>query len=544
MQEISLENKKIINDFLTLMKEKYNIDYLNDPECVGIVFYGSRLMGVTNDISNLDLVIIYNRGYSYLVNGLQRVDGIDVGYFEKDLKNLRASLESDYASQNSAPLSIYGNGYIVKGSVELQKFIDEVRYLYRDGVKKNSIAELSIEFATIRNRMKLLRNLASSNSSDFRIYYYFLVDKIKTFYHKKMGITRLEMSKTIRAYTNPLYRKSLCIDKEFDPLYVKMFLTLLDSEDKSIEERYIMLEDFFNYVSNEFELDGNYSFVRNKREKFHREEAICYVDAGSGNVLRKKINMPHGIIYRLNKFAKHYENDPEYVGLFVYDDNLSDDSKEIDVQVIFRNDNDSRKYSRGAFNIKGLVINFVEMCLYSIKKPSGMLLYKGNSRGFLINNCTRYAVMAKDSKNIDLLNEYGEYLFNKISIPLDESEYNFELSVINNRIKKLKEYVLVDKPNCFDIYYNVVLEKILYIYRHGKGRTCLNLEDSDDKCFYNLYNMANTSCGNREQKLRLIGYLFDYVRGNVEFNDTDSYRIIQRDKPKEKETILEKTGNN
>lgn len=154
-------------------------------------------------------------------------------------------------------------------------------------------------------------------------------------------------------------------------------------------------------------------------------------------------------------------------------------------------------------------------------------------------------------KNGDL-KKLQEYALNKFSNPLpsledeDAKEY---VSILNNRMEKLRKAVEDDSPYFFHLYHltlekmrkfyhrlndlpEVQTSKVFRVYTDENYRKSFYKENISEVEFVSLYLDAISDVSlNKEEKLSKVNQLFEYSKRNVKLNE-EEYRILIKSRNK------------
>lgn len=244
--------KKVL-EFIKEMK------YLNNEHCLGIIVYGSSLTGFNTEISDIDLQIVFdNDEPNRIIRGSKIIDGTKIEYFERPINDIYLECENEYLNQNKACYSITAKGTIVfeknnKLSL-LQQYVENRFALPMPPLDEEDIKE---QIAIINNKIEKLERLAEVNDPKFEHLYHLTIDKIRKFYHKKMGISKIATSKVYKIYTDTDYRKSINIENP-EPEFIGMYINLITAQQSDKTEKLQMIKDFFRYTTRDINLGDNY----------------------------------------------------------------------------------------------------------------------------------------------------------------------------------------------------------------------------------------------------------------------------------------------
>lgn len=242
------------------------MDYLNNNHCLGVIVYGSSLTGFNTNISDIDLHIVFdNEKPDRLIRGNKIIDGTKIEYFEKPIKDIYLEIENGYLNQNNASFAIIGNGTIVferdsKLSLlqqyALNRFSTPMPCLSEDDARE--------QVSIINNRMEKLEKFAINDDPRFEHLSHLTIDKIRKFYHKSIGISKIPTSKVYRIYTDEDYRNS--VYKENPELeFVNMYLNLITTNCVDKLQRLEMIKEFYNYATRNINLGNDYRILIKSR---------------------------------------------------------------------------------------------------------------------------------------------------------------------------------------------------------------------------------------------------------------------------------------
>ena len=242
--------------------------YLNNEHVLGVFFYGSYLTGLNTDNSDIDLHIIFdNEEPNHLIRGNKIIDGTKIEYFEKPIKDIYLEIENGYLNQNNASFAIIGKGTIVfeidnKLSLIQQYAINWFSTPMPCLSEEDSREQVSI----INNRMEKLEKFAINNDPRFERLSHLTIDKIRKFYHKNIGISKIPTSKSYRIYTDEDYRDS--VYKENPELeFINMYLNLITNNCVDKLQRLQMIKEFYNYRTRNINLGNDYRILIKSRNR-------------------------------------------------------------------------------------------------------------------------------------------------------------------------------------------------------------------------------------------------------------------------------------
>lgn len=126
--------------------------------------------------------------------------------------------------------------------------------------------------------------------------------------------------------------------------------------------------------------------------------------------------------------------------------------------------------------------------------------------------------------DLKTLQVYALEKFSKPLPPLDGEDAKEYVSIINNRMEKLRKAAEDDSPYFFHLYH-LTIEKIRKFYHKLKG-----LPEVQTSKVFRVYTDEGVSL-NKEEKLDKVNKLFEYSKKNVKLNEED-YRILIKSRNK------------
>lgn len=242
--------------------------YLNNEHVLGAFFYGSYLTGLNTDNSDIDLHIIFdNEEPDRLIRGNKIIDGTKIEYFEKPIKDIYLEIENGYLNQDNVSFAIIGKGTIVfeidnKLSLIQQYAINRFSTPMPCLSEEDSREQVSI----INNRMEKLEKFAINNDPRFEHLSHLTIDKIRKFYHKNIGISKIPTSKVYRIYTDEDYRDSVYKENP-EPEFINMYLNLITNNCVDKLQRLQMIREFYNYTTRNINLGNDYRILIKSRNR-------------------------------------------------------------------------------------------------------------------------------------------------------------------------------------------------------------------------------------------------------------------------------------
>lgn len=274
--DITIVEPTVINDNINIEIPSFTLKkillfikemgYLNNEHCLGVFVYGSSLTGFNTSYSDIDLHVIFdNENLEHLIRGAKIIDGTKIEYFEKPIRDIYLSIENGYLNQDNACYPLFGKGAIVfernnKLKALQQYAINRFSTPMPPLDEEDSKEQVSI----INNRMEKLERYAIEDDPKFDHLYHLTIDKIRKFYHKVIGISKIPTSKVYRIYTDEEYRKSTYKENP-EPEFVNMYLNLITTNCVDRLHKFQMVKQFYNYAIRNIDLGNEYRIMIKNR---------------------------------------------------------------------------------------------------------------------------------------------------------------------------------------------------------------------------------------------------------------------------------------
>ena len=260
MIEIPPTTLKVILKFIKEM------NYINNERCLGIIVYGSSLTGFNTNISDIDLQVVFDdMEPNCLIRGNKIINGTKIEYFEKPISDLYLEIENGYFHQNNASFSIIGKGTIVferenqlslLQQYAINRFSSPMPCLSEEDTKE--------QVSILNNKMEKLEKLVMDDHIGFEHFSHLMIEKIRKFYHKYIGISKIPTSKVYRIYTDEDYRNSVYKENP-EPEFLNMYLNLITTNCVDKLQRLQMVKDFYNYATRNIQLGSDYRILIKSR---------------------------------------------------------------------------------------------------------------------------------------------------------------------------------------------------------------------------------------------------------------------------------------
>lgn len=446
-------------------------NYLQDEHILGVLFYGSYKHGLNNQNSDIDLHIIYDDSNpEHLIRGNTFVNGIRIEYFEKTISEIYNNVEEGYTTQDNATESIIGKAEIIyEKDNSMQDLQEYVLNKFKNGLPPLTENEAKEQVSIINNRMEKLKKYAEEDSYFFEHLYHLTIEKIRRFYHNLNGMPRIETYKGFKLYRNKQYQDMFSIHNIPDQRFLEMYFELIQSQGKSKNEMFERLKEFYDYAKITVDLEEHNYRIPIKSKNDELDIAIDK-DINLDDIEIEHIQIPEETLNAVTKFMEemNYIDDEHFLGVIVYGSSLTGFNTEIsdiDLHVIFDN-SDPNRMIRGEKLVDGKKIEYFE-------KPIDDEYLMAENEFLNQNNASLpilgkgEIVFARDNSLINL-QKYILHRFQDNLPPLNIDEAREQISIIDNKIKKLENLLNEDSPY-FDHLYHIVLEKMRKIHHRIIG---------------------------------------------------------------------------
>lgn len=520
-----------------------DMGYLNNEHVLGVFFYGSYLTGLNTENSDIDLHIIFdNEDPNHLVRGNKIIDKTRIEYFEKPLDDIYQTINEDYVNQNNATLTIFGTSKIVYAKDnQLKKLQEYVINKFSNPLSPLSNDEAREYVSILNNRMEKLENYAKTDNPYFEHLYHLTIDKIRRFYHKLMGIPRIETSKGFKIYTDLKYRNAFCINKIPEQSFIEMYFKLIRDTSSDKVKKYNLLNKLYEFTKRDVVLGNDYRIPIKSRNIGFDTTIIEPTTIENHDI----IEVPPTTLKKILKFIKemNYLNNEHCLGIIVYGSSLTGfntNVSDIDLHVIFDN-NEPERLIRGNKMVDKTRVEYFEKPIKDI--------YLEIENGYSNQNNASFSIFGKGTIVFERDNKLSllqQYALNRFSTPmpcLSEEDSKEQVSIINNRMEKLEKFA-IDNDSRFEHLSHLAIDKIRKFYHKNIGISKISTskvyriytdegyrnsvyKENPDQEFINMYlNLITTNCMNKLKKLLMIKEFYNYATRNV--NLENDYRILIR----------------
>lgn len=235
----------------------------------------------------------------------------------------------------------------------------------------------------------------------------------------------------------------------------------------------------------------------------------------------------------------NYRNNKHYLGVYFYGSVLTgynNKYSDIDLHVIF-DDSDPEHIYRGVCYIEENKIEYFEKCISDV--------YLSVNNDICDRSFSWYSIIGT-SKIVDdregMLRQLQEYTLKVYSNGLskmDEQDIMENISIINNRMEKLRKSCYEDSPNFYSLYY-ITVEKIRRFYHAINGLPKINTskvyriykDDDYRRTYYSgkfvssefkemYFNLIETDSRDKKELMDNLEEFYVYVKNGRELSKND-----------------------
>ena len=200
-----------------------------------------------------------------MIRGNKVIDGTRIEYFEKPLADIYQTVNEDFLHQNNATLTIFGISKIIYAKDNQVKQLQEyVVNKFVTPLPPLSDDEAKEQVSILNNRLEKLEKFAVDDHIGFEHFSHLMIEKIRKFYHKYIGISKIPTSKVYRIYTDEDYRNSVYKENP-EPEFLNMYLNLITTNCVDKLQRLQMVKDFYNYATRNIQLGSDYRILIKSR---------------------------------------------------------------------------------------------------------------------------------------------------------------------------------------------------------------------------------------------------------------------------------------
>ena len=228
----------------------------------------------------------------------------------------------------------------------------------------------------------------------------------------------------------------------------------------------------------------------------------------------------------IDKFVRemNYDKDPHFLGIYFYGSSLNgfaNENSDIDLHIVFDNTNPTHIY-RGVHYIDDKRIEYFEKCINDLYLSVDNGIKERNIAWYSIIVCSK--ILYDKECKLKQLRKYTIGVYEKGLPKLDEQDIMEYISIIDNRMDKLRIACDNDEPYFYHLY-QITIEKIRRFYHAINGLPKINTSK-----IYKVY---------KNDEYRKTYYLGEFVSNDFK----NMYFNLIEDTSQDKKTLLKKLEN-
>lgn len=255
------------------------------------------------------------------------------------------------------------------------------------------------------------------------------------------------------------------------------------------------------------------------------------------------------VVKSIEKFIEKmgYKNNEHVLGVYLYGSQISGyahKKSDIDINVVFDNF-DLEHLIRAEQYVNGYRIEYFEKPLKDLyDRVDFDFLHQSNALLSIIGSAQ---IIFDKTGDLKKLQNYTIEKFSKPVPPIEREDAREMVSILNNRMEKLKKAAEENSPHFVHLYH-LSVEKIRKFYHKANGipeiqtakvyrtyiddeyRKSFHKEVMPDKKFIDLYIKCITDNSDNKTKLELITQLFNYATKNIKLEKNYRIKIKTRNK--------------
>lgn len=258
--------------------------------------------------------------------------------------------------------------------------------------------------------------------------------------------------------------------------------------------------------------------------------------------------------------TNHYLQDEHILGVLFYGSykyGLNNQNSDIDLHIIY-DDSNPEHLIRGNTFVNGIRIEYFEKTISDI--------YNNVEEGYTTQDNATESIIGKSEiiyeKN-NSMQDLQEYVLNRFKNglpPLTENEAKEQVSIINNRMEKLKKYAEEDSY-FFEHLYHLTIEKIrrfyhnlngiprietykgFKLYRNKQYQDMFSIHNIPDQRFLEMYFELIQSQGkSKNEMFERLKEFYEYAKKTVDLEE-HNYRIPIKNKYDDLDIVIDKDVN-
>lgn len=235
--------------------QKFLKNWENKKEVVGALVCGSYVTGNPSKHSDIDLQIILDSKTTWRERGDRIVDGILISYFANPVYKHKFYNEEDYKTRRIVNAHMFSTGRVLFDKTgDLKQIIKESKKYLTKKYSKQKKFQIELAKYNLWDTRDNLEEVFESGSEDFFFVFYNNLNEVFETYAKFLQFTFVPVHKLRRFLVNEKDKKKYHVSNFPDQKFVKMFVSLLNIQDKSK-----MMKAYFTLTDHVFKKMGGFN---------------------------------------------------------------------------------------------------------------------------------------------------------------------------------------------------------------------------------------------------------------------------------------------
>ena len=245
---------------LAIMQFLKSKQYFTKEEVIGVVLSEEELIKVSNNNSDLDIIIVTNNKEDCSIKGVEVIFGLKIQYQEISAKEI---LKKNFNKQKDYLTNIMCDGLILfERGQQIKEIQEYIKEQYKEPLPVIGSIEINEALIELNNNVEMLLNL--ENTIEFNHLYNLVIEKIRTFYHQSKGYKQISPFKVNEVYENNEILDSRDVpDEEFINLYNKA----IESNSSHNNDKLNAILNLYNYSKKDYSINFNNYQIKNSYQK-------------------------------------------------------------------------------------------------------------------------------------------------------------------------------------------------------------------------------------------------------------------------------------
>lgn len=243
--------------------EKYLKELKSYPEkkIIGIILFGSRANGMSDEHSDIDLFILTSNKNPETLKGCKIIDGFKVEYKQMNINNALEVAKNDIEYNYTFSSHVFNKGRILfqKNSC-VTKLRNRINRLNKNAEKPIiDINNFTSEILKAKSILDKLSRIKDTDNASFESTYYNLLEDIRRVYSKHLNLQNMDYNRIYQIYNDDKAENNYScgiLNVVPDKTFVGLYLTAIKHEDNR-SNMFRNLNSLFDYLTADFTLNFN-----------------------------------------------------------------------------------------------------------------------------------------------------------------------------------------------------------------------------------------------------------------------------------------------